>query len=691
MSRRLIQFIAMCVLSVCALFSQSKMDMSLLRQTALRRNAAPLQSCQVIVSLKPGCSANDLYLEIPQLRSLKAKWSLDNPSGKGSVMSLCIPVSMLARLDHSDCVASLSAPRHYQPTCANTRREMHVTELQDDATAQLYGLPRCYTGRGVLLGIVDIGIEYNHLNFRDPETGQTRIKGAVLYRPTEGAADSVREYYTDPALIDTLTTDTHQNGHGTQTASMAAASYPGLQLLGMAPQADLMLCGTSSLTDDRLIDAMQQTFARADELGEPCVINLSIGNSVDWKDGLTPFCLACDALTQGGTAPGRIIIVSAGNDGDKAFGASCQFCDTMPAYALLQPLQHQGNTAYLNPNIDVYCSDSLPLSVDYVLYDTLRHTLSPCPFEQHWLDTLDAGHGNRRHLCLDADTCMMTDYPDQVLAARFRGCEGSSVTAYYLNDFSVNYRMYAGDADVHWMDVEAGLSISDLCCTDAVLSAGAYSVTDSVVNIFGRTIISWCPQGQVCSFSSYGTTWQGVPKPDVLCPGAGIVTGFSAYYDDKITYYYTSRRYLSSPMMHVLTPDENDTPWYKPEESDRTYYWIENQGTSFSSPALAGIVALWLEACPTLSVADIRTILQHTSHLDQACAEAPGGLLQVGAGKADALAGIQAILDAQGIRSLAPDNNARECRCYDMMGRPVTPSAASAGLFIKNGKKIIIR
>lgn len=575
------------------------------------------------------------------------------------------------------------APRVYQPTCQTTRGESMVMYLHEQNLAIGNGLDRSYTGRGVLLGVIDVGIEFNHLNFRKPETGETRLRAAVLYRPEEGAPDSVREYYVDPFLLDTLTTDTPFNAHGTHTAGVAAGSYPHLGQQGMAPEADLMLCGTSSLTDERIIDAMKLIFGRADELDVPCVINLSIGNPVDWKDGRTPFCLACDSLTEGGNAPGRIIVASSGNDGEKRFAFDCTFSDSNPLYALLQPMNYKGKTAYFNPNIDVYCSDSLPLALDYVLFDTLRHTFSDCSFEQHLLDTLEAGHDGNRHLCIDADTCWMESYPNCLLAARVQGQKGSSMTAYYINDMGVEYRVLDGP-DERWLKGTSYHSISDLCCTDAVLSVGAYSAVDSVVNIFGQRSSALAPRGQICGFSSYGTTAFGDQKPDVVCPGASVVSSFSSYWKDKIEYYYTSGRYLNSPMMYVFTPEEGDAPWYRSDDPQRAYYWIHSVGTSQSAPVMSGIIALWLEACPTLSVRDVRDILQHTSRFDNYCLAAPGGVMQAGNGKADALAGIREVLSrTQGIVPIDIDRAEAVPFYYDLMGRRVSANQQSNTIILR--------
>lgn len=668
--------------SVTVLSAQSKLDLSLLRLqrqqerqvVSMVRNGSARAEVRdtiltVIAVLQKGCELPTQELE---------EMGIAIGTRVGRVATLRVPVSRLDELSAIPDIESLSANHRHHPACFNTRAETGVGQIHNGTwSLQDYPISERYTGQGVLLGIIDTGIEYNHLNFLDPETGASRLKGALLYRPEEGAADSVREYYTEPQQIDTLTTDCVTNAHGTHTAGVAGGSYLALDQQGMAPESDLMLCGTSVLEDDRLIDALVQTFARADELGEPCVVNLSIGNPIGWKDGQSPLNLVCDALTDGGEAPGRVIVFSAGNDGAKSYVVNHELRDTLPVYLLLEPHKQKGESFYYNPNLDVYCSDSLPLTLEYLLYDTLLQTFSPLPFEQHLLDTLEAGHGSCRHLILDADTCCMTPYPHNLMACRIKGHPGSHFSIYYINNVSVSYAILQREDEYHWLQGSPEGSISDLCTTPAVLSVGAYSAVDTLVNVFGRVHHPVAPSGDVCAFSSYGRSMQGIPYPDVLCPGASVVSSFSRFWADKIAYYYTSGRYLDSPMMYVLTPDSEGP----------TYYWIHAVGTSQSSPVLAGIIALWLQACPTLSVRQIREILQQTSIFDEACAQAPGGALQAGLGKVDAVAGLQAVLSHVSLPITQSGVEQSDIH-YNLYGQKLSRHASTRGLCIVNGTKV---
>jgi subtilisin family serine protease len=78
--------------------------------------------------------------------------------------------------------------------------------------------------------------------------------------------------------------------------------------------------------------------------------------------------------------------------------------------------------------------------------------------------------------------------------------------------------------------------------------------------------------------------------------------------------------------------------------SDGTAKFALLQGTSMAAPVAAGITALWLEAYPNLTTADVRYIIQETAKTDEfteSFITTPNRYW--GYGKIDALAGLQLI------------------------------------------------
>lgn len=88
----------------------------------------------------------------------------------------------------------------------------------------------------------------------------------------------------------------------------------------------------------------------------------------------------------------------------------------------------------------------------------------------------------------------------------------------------------------------------------------------------------------------------------------------------------------------------------------RTDYWHQSLGTSMACPVVAGGIALWLEADPTLTVDDVKEIIASTSVADADVLA--GNPVQWGAGKFDAYAGLKEVIRRTGgVADLKADNN----------------------------------
>src|SRR5207244_2420635 len=106
--------------------------------------------------------------------------------------------------------------------------------------------------------------------------------------------------------------------------------------------------GDFSFSTADIIAGIQYIFARADQLGRPAVVNLSLGTLFGPHDGTEAEEQAIDALS----GPGHIVVIAAGNDGSNptattgntpfflvhatrtlaAVGDTAQIGDTVPPY-----------------------------------------------------------------------------------------------------------------------------------------------------------------------------------------------------------------------------------------------------------------------------------------------------------------------------------------------------------------------
>src|SRR5574344_1278467 len=124
----------------------------------------------------------------------------------GSLLTARIPVQSLATVGTLPSVKNVSISQKMQMFNDSSRIYSGVDKLQ-----QGIQLAQQYKGKGVLVGVIDMGIQFDHINFRDA-SGHSRIKLAIRGN----------DIYTDSLTIDTLTCDYLSGTHGTHTAGIAA-------------------------------------------------------------------------------------------------------------------------------------------------------------------------------------------------------------------------------------------------------------------------------------------------------------------------------------------------------------------------------------------------------------------------------------------------------------------------------------
>ena len=168
-----------------------------------------------------------------------------------------------------------------------------------------------------------------------------------------------------------------------------------------------------------------------------------------------------------------------------------------------------------------------------------------------------------------------------------------------------------------WVGGDNLYGIGEPACTKSAISVAAHSSEFKAPN--GNIV-----GGQIASFSSIGPTLDGRLKPDISAPGVNVASSVSSF---------TSRGF---------TLLENAS--FKGKD----YPFSRFSGTSMSSPATAGVVALMLQANPRLSAKEIKEILINTARTDNRTNTIPDtGSYTWGWGKVNAY---QAVLEAESMR-----------------------------------------
>ncbi len=542
----------------------------------------------------------------------------------GHLCALELPADSVAALSRREDVEMIAVPRPLRLHNDSVRSKTGVNCIQ-----QGIELPASYDGSGVVVGIVDVGIDFGHLAFRDA-SGNTRV--SRVYMPCRDTGGNVMagemelpgtEYAGDEILD--LVTDEKTQSHGTHTSGIAAGSMVN-SYGGMAPGSELVLCDIplESLTDENVIYSVWYVAQYAKEAGKPCVINLSMGNHDGPHDGTGLMARALDEVAE---KTGAIIVVSAGNEGADNLYIHKDFTATDTVfYSFLTALN-----GTLDTQVDAWSGDDTPVAVRYSLYSRDRGYLT----RTDWLtaDTLlnySAAplHVNGVSGSIDAKlavnaltgkrevlTTAKLQMTDVYLQIGFKGENGKEVDVWSCNGDDL--KSLGVDS---CMNGNPSCSISDMATGQNTVSVGSYVSRNRYPLVDGGEHSTTGIVGYRSYFSSYGVDKRGETHPLVIAPGQMVVSALNRYQEDLSRY--------------VVTAEEIDS-------DGSAHWWGAKSGTSMAAPVVSGIVALWLEANPNLTIADVKRVMRATALRDYYVEAEPECC---GAGKIDALTGLKTVL-----------------------------------------------
>lgn len=566
------------------------------------------------------------------------------------IMTARLPIGSIAE------IAEVEGVKYVQLAAGVTQQlDKAIPEVGADAVKTGTGLPSPFTGTGVVIGVVDAGFDYNHAAFRDKD-GNLRIK-RVWEQPTAptGNFHSPEKYgygveLTTPEEIFAAEGDIRNNTHGTHVAGIAAGSDRGFDgvFQGAAPEADIVLVSMSSDTDGNvaIAEGVAYIFDYAESVGKPCVVNLSLGTHAGPHDGTSSFDRIIDSL-QG---PGRLIVGSAGNDRAAKFHVTRNFASASdtPLLTFVDYLKTV-NTLNVGGNIEIWGTKGQDVEVALSAVNTRtgevveRVVIYPATESA---STVSLGRNISGSFTVATEAANPANGKPHILLT-------SGVTA-IRNNYAIAIEVTpkaAGQVDIWADNVHLGLSgkgvdgyqdangstIAELGGTSSrILTVGAYTTRNkyvlydqSVENTLDETV------GAISSFSNYGPTADGRMKPEVTAPGCYIISAVSA------------NAVSVTPLSHSY---EADGRWM-------SYGYM--QGTSMSSPLVAGVVATWLQAYPDLTPEQLAEVVKTTSRADTFTGDLSAGSNDWGWGKIDALAGIKECLklaEADGIEVITPGN-----------------------------------
>lgn len=564
----------------------------------------------------------------------------------GNYLAVAIPAQAIESLAAIEAVEAI----HFEITQGKTllnesRNHARVNDVHDG----LGNLPEGYEGEGVIIGVIDAGLDLSHPDFMHADS-TTRV--LELWDQNLGYHAQRTPSYGYGQVFDNDDIDAgncpHNDqslfyGHGTNTTGIAAGGDFDGDFDGMAPKADIIVVSSkfSSFSWTATVaDAVNYIFSRAEAYGKPCVINASIGTYRGSHDGRDLASMSMAQMISDTT--GRIMVCAAGNSGEEypyhlGYEASE---DTVFTWFQTSSSASVGNgVIYFDVYMNTNDMDGLRFSfgADRVLgyYDhrtqtsfdsiaSVLYNVNQTSLYSHsgnyigqvstYADTLN---GTLRLQCYFSQIDSI-DYNFRFTTTGSGRLDVWSSASNILGHYDMVYENLPSvstfpDIAHYKVPDESQQIVSNWACSDKVITVGNFTNRSSYVDVDGNTVVySNLTAGAIAASSSSGPSRLGEVKPDVAAPGDITLAQGAAFQIEAQLGNVNQRNRVAGTEQHHRAG-----------------------GTSSASPVVAGIAALFLEKCPNASWQDFKTALHQGTYHDVFTGGTTNNTW--GYGKADAL------------------------------------------------------
>ncbi len=520
----------------------------------------------------------------------------------GNVFTATVPADAINVLSDLPGMIRIQPARYLEPLLDSALSETQIRPQVHGSSVPPYPVDG-NVGNGVLIGACDSGFDYTHGDFRDG-SNLSRFN-SIWDQTVNGTAPAGFGYgteWTKTSLDNQTSTTTDTDGHGSHVMGIMAGDgsetgngEPAYQYIGVAPEATMV--GVKTLfSDASIIDGVNYIFQQGTALGMDAVANLSLGGQYGPHDGTDPLDTALSALT----GSGKILVCSAGNERGEQLHARGTI-----------PVSGSPTTLDFSFQLDSY-SKIGGTQNDLVLFDgfyesTDNYTVTVIGPTGQTLGPVSRGV---------FDVASTSDGAIQIDNGTATNTGGDYEIFIALYDSNPTYSPRAGTWTIRFTRVTSTASNIDLWnyynsshmsgrfttnYTDDVtigspgsalqaITVASYVTKSTWQSIDGNTY-SYNPTpmlGTLSTFSSRGPLRDGTQKPDIAGPGQGL--------------------------MSVLSDDVNTTGLQPRIDPDGVHWVLE--GTSMSSPMVAGLCALVLARDPGMTPAQMKARLNTYAKVD---------------------------------------------------------------------------
>jgi len=560
---------------------------------------------------------------------------------RGRFAAGVIDLEALPLVAASSAIEYMRAERYYLPN-----DDPGMLSVRAVRTSQRLEL----TGKGVIIGVLDSGIDWSHPDFLS-EDGTTRLIAVLDLSET---ADSIQSgdlgmqspyggiLVTGEEIDRALKGEGNIRqkdflGHGTHVAGTAAASpavAPDIVGVygGVAKDADLVAVKVSPVPRDsvfsevNIMNGLSFLDSLARDLGKPYVCNMSFGSTLGSHDGSDPFEQFLASFADH-DLPGRALVVASGNSRISSLHARGDFSPA-PGDSIALKLNVSGRGSPESEVwLEIWLSDGHPgLELSIVAPDSQVYGPYPDGFASQ--DTMVTKNGvlvvdnafggpNQQN----GDRLVAVQFYDLAVWDTLRRHDNIEIAT---GTWSVVMKAASGSFDAYIYG-SSGLgacfgshvtelgSVTTPGTSPELITAGAYTARADWLSLEGPAgssgiFLGHSEPGALTYFTGLGPNRKGVLKPEITAPGRWVLASLSrwAWPVGEILSIFKSP--ISGKPLVLVAADSIHSV---------------SQGTSFATPHVAGVCALLLQADPALTNSQIKSILTATAATDSMTTGAP--------------------------------------------------------------------
>ena len=528
-----------------------------------------------------------------------------------SILTVKIPVEQLEALSLSEQVSYVEIGTPIAKKMSHARVAGKVDQVQAGTD-----LSHPFLGTGVIVGIIDYGFQYNHINFYDENDNYTTLRVKQVWDQRHG-----KKYTTQTSIENAQYDDANDGtGHATHVTGIATGAYSKNTYYGIAKNSDIVMVSYGSSNVD-LTDGIKYIYDYATSVNKPAVVNMSLGVHQGPHDGTSTFDITCDNM-QGA---GRLLVGSAGNEGNMKLYREELLSTNQSSIDYVTFEKGYDKTSF----IDIWGDNNQKFTIQIVIANTAgdvvftsqayngisssTYSLTSLSYSAYATGNINIYTGKSRNATNTRGNVL-------VYLNSFSMKSGYKLGIKFNSTTTGTIRAWGSEYEVYWVSGAKTSTIGEIGGTGKkIITVGAYTTyaryTGSYVN-------------SIASFSSKGPTADGRMKPDITAPGNAIVSSIP-----DIT---SVTNYADGKTSETI--------------GDKTYYWAYMSGTSMASPFVTGVLATWLEANPQLTPEKVREVFSTTAMTDTYTGTCPNNTW--GYGKLDAYEGLLKVIATTPIKNL---------------------------------------